>query len=135
MTKLDRREGHLTRIEPAETLLISGKEVHRRLFHVQGEPRAIAAVSDEGTAYYSLQHDKRFEPDTPVRYYMAGGLCLAIRIANPADSKQRDPETDIETLKDMAQTNMMLSIGELHALFAQFPAESPQAYAIALQLR
>ena len=135
MTKLDRREGLLTRIEPTETLLISGKEVHRRLFHVQGEPRAIAAVSDEGTAYYSLQHDKRFEPDTPVRYYMAGGLCLAIRIATAEDSKQRDPETDIETLKDIAATNLMLSIGELHALFAQFPAESPQAYAIALQLR
>ena len=135
MTKLDRREGLLTRIEPSETLLISGKEVHRLLFHVQGEPRAIAAVSDEGTAYYSLQHDPRFLPDTRVRYYMAGGLCLAIRIATPADSKQRDPETDIETLKDIAETNMMLSIGELHALFAQFPADSPQAYAIALQLR
>ena len=135
MTTLDRREGLLTRIDPSETLLISGKEVHRLLFHIQGEPRAIAAVSDEGTAYYALQHDQRFREGTAVDYYMAGGLCLAIRIATTADSKQRDPETDIETLKVIAATNMMLSIGALHALFAQFPAESPQAYAIALQLR
>ena len=135
MPKILKITDTLTKIEPVETLLIHGKEIHRILFHVKGKLRAIAAVSDEGTAYYSFQHDKRVRPDTPVDYYMGGGLCLAIRIHNPADSKQRDPETDIEKLKDSAQANMSLTIGELHALYAQFPSDSPQAYAIAVQLR
>ena len=132
---MQRYTGTLTKIKQTETLLIWDKEVQRISFTVQqtdGTLQEMAAVSDEGTAYYFLEYDKRFRTGTAVRCYKEAGLCVGIALVSDDD---REPITDIERLKDKAQDNLFLKAAELHALFHAFPADSPQAYAIAVQLK
>lgn len=121
--------GNLTEIKQAETLLIYNKVVHRIIF-VIGEQR-LSAVSDEGTAFYFLQYDQRFREGTAVRCWVSAGLCVGIGFADDP----REPIWDITELKDKAQANLNLKVGELHALYNAFDGETPQAYAIAVQLR
>ena len=132
---MQRYTGTLTKIKQTETLLIWDKEVQRIGFTVQqtdGTLQEMAAVSDEGTAYYFLEYDNRFRTGTEVRCYKEAGLCVGIALVSDDD---REPITDIERLKDKAQDNLFLKAAELHALFHAFPADSPQAYAIAVQLK
>ena len=127
--------GTLTDIKTSETLLMCDKEVERIEFTIdEGETQhALAAVSDEGTAYYSLKYDKRFEAGTRVHCWIELGLCLAIRVYSLSSS--RTPETDISILKDKAKENIYLQIGEVYALLDAFDSESVQAYALALHLK
>ena len=132
---MQRYTGTLTKIKQTETLLIWDKEVQRISFTVQqtdGTLQNMVAVSDEGTAYYFLEYDKRFRIGTAVRCYKEAGLCVGIALVSDDD---REPITDIERLKDKADDNLFLKAAELHALFHAFPADSPQAYAIAVQLK
>ena len=126
--------GPLTEIKQAETLLIWDKEVHRIRFSVQGfdgKPHKLAAVSDEGTAYYFLEYDQRFREGTAVRAYKLAGLCVGIGLADD----DTEPTMDISELKDKAQDRLYFKRAELHALYHAFDSNSPQAYAIAVQLK
>lgn len=134
--------GKLTRIAQAETLLLGTQEVGRIEFALlteDGQTAELYAISGEGTAFHTLEHDARFQVGTPVVCHVqrdsTGSLkATGIRLMNTADASGAQ-EADIARLKDKAMQNMNMTQGELHALLSAFESDTPQYYAIAVQLR
>lgn len=132
-------EGKLLNIKQAEMLLLDDKEVGNVAFQIQAETGTIEAyaLASEGTAFHTLENDTRLRAGIGVKVTGAqteiGFKVLTIR---PSYIKSRGAAiADIEVLKNRAMHNMNLAKGELHALLSIFPPDSPQHYAIAVQLR
>lgn len=131
--------GTLLNIKQAETLLLDGAEVGRIGFRIQTETETINAyaLASDGTAYHTLEHTPRFRAGVGVKITGVeteiGLKVLTIRLDQ--DDASGTAVADIQVLKDRAMRNMNMTRGELHALLAAFSPDSPQHYAIAIQLR
>ena len=134
--------GKLSSIAQAETLLLGNQEVGRIEFAIlteDGKTAELYAISGEGTAFHTLEYDARFQVGTPVVCYVQRDSTRApkatgVRLLDTADASGAQ-ETDIARLKDKAMRNINMRQGELHALLSAFAPDTPQHYAIAVQLR
>ena len=140
--KTNERIGRLTEIQQAETLLLDNKEIGRIDFTLTLESKKaqqMYALEGDGTAYHTLESDARFRIGIALICQVVedqeGQLkTVGVRLQDTADASGKQ-ETDIARLKDKAMRNMSLTRGELHALHAAFDPQSPQACAIAVQLK
>ena len=133
-------EGKLLKIRQAELLLLDGEEVGSIGFQIQTETETIDAyaLASEGTAFHTLENNPRFRNGVGVKLTgektEIGFKVLTIRFDDAADASGA-AIADIQALKDRAMKNMNMTQGELHALLAAFESDTPQHYAIAVQLR
>ena len=134
--------GKLKNIGNTQSLLIYNREVELIEFQLTTAEKTLTCFceSEKGTAYHTLQFDQRFRNGVVViaigtqRNETDALQVTALRLADTADVSGPQ-EADIAKLKDKAMANLALTRGELHALLGAFEANSPQAYAIAVQLR
>ena len=133
----------LTQIKQTETLLIGTQEVEQIHFCLtldDATETQCYAVSDDGTAYHTLQTDASFRVGVKVICITSEAeptgirKATGLRLFDTADASGKQ-ETEIARLKDKAMQNMNLTRGELHALLASFDSDSPQHYALAIQLK
>ena len=134
--------GRLTEIMQSETLLLDAQEVGRIDFTLtleDGRHKSLYAIAGDGTAYHTLETDVRIRIGLTVICQAATDRdghfkAFGIRLHDTA-AVSRKQETDIEKLKSKAMQSLTLTRGELHALHAEFDPNSPQAYAVAVQLK
>ena len=134
--------GQLQNIGNVQTLLIYNREVELIEFQLTTDEKTLTCFceSEEGTAFATLQSDGRYRNGIAVvatgtqRNETDAFKVEAFRLADTAHPSL-DAETDIAKLKDKAMQNLSMTQGELHALLDTFDPNSPQAYAIAVQLR
>ena len=100
------------------------------------------ARSDIGSAFYSLNIDRRFHREgTPVKAtgYLIGDVSVmliaeTIQVETVHDALEIQ-DTDLKDLIAKAQDNFTLKRAELYRLLSTFDEGTPQHYAVALQLR
>ena len=134
--------GKLTKIAQAEMLLLGNQEVGRIEFAVlteDGQTTELYAISGEGTAFHTLEHDARFQIGIPIVCHVQRDTAGALKVTGirriDAANVSGAQETDIARLKDKAMRNLNMTQGELHTLLSVFEPDTPQHYAIAVQLR
>lgn len=132
-------KGKLLNIGQSEMLLFDGEEIGSIGFQIQTETETMDAyaLASDGTAYHTLENNPRFRTGVDVKITgeqtESGFKALTIRFDK--DDASGTAIANIQVLKDRAMQNMNLTQGELHALLSAFEPDTPQHYAIAVQLR